>query len=106
MAPVGTQPIPQQHHPLAGVEALELLQHADQGVGVVGVLLQVEAQPRLGAAWVVAKRGGHQGALQAMRWRRIGVWPRWDQVRRTGGISEMPDSSKKTIQADSARAPF
>ena len=41
-----------------------------------------------------------------MRWRRIGVVPRGDQVRRTGGISEMPDSSKKTIQADSACAPF
>ena len=32
--------------------------------------------------------------------------PRIDQVRRTGGISEMPDSSKKTIQADSARPPY
>jgi hypothetical protein len=43
------------------------------------------------------------------RWRRIGVWPRGDQVRRTGGISETADSSKKTkktIQADSAAAPF
>ena len=37
---------------------------------------------------------------------RIGVEPRWDQLRRTGGISEMPDSSKKTSQADSAAAPF
>jgi hypothetical protein len=41
-----------------------------------------------------------------MRWRSTGVRPRGDQVRRTGGISEMPDSSKKTSQADSARAPF
>jgi hypothetical protein len=40
------------------------------------------------------------------RWRRIGVWPRGDQVRRTGGISETADSSKKTIQAVSAAAPF
>ena len=47
-----------------------------------------------------------EARFQAMRWRRIGVWPRWDQVRRTGGISEMPDSSKKTSQADSAAAPF
>jgi hypothetical protein len=31
-----------------------------------------------------------------MRWRRIGVVPRGDQVRRTDGISEMADSSKKT----------
>jgi hypothetical protein len=43
---------------------------------------------------------------QAMRWRRIGVRPRWDQVRRTGRISELPDSSKKTSQADSTRALF
>jgi hypothetical protein len=42
--------------------------------------------------------------FQPNRWRRIGVWPRGDQVRRTGGISETADSSKKTIQADSARA--
>jgi hypothetical protein len=44
--------------------------------------------------------------FQARRWRRIGVWPRWDQVRRTGGISETADSSKKTSQADSAAALF
>jgi hypothetical protein len=40
------------------------------------------------------------------RWRRTGVRPRRDQVRRTGGISETADSSKKTIQAVSAAAPF
>jgi hypothetical protein len=34
------------------------------------------------------------------------VEPRWDQLRRTGGISEMPDSSKKTSQADAAAAPY
>jgi hypothetical protein len=34
------------------------------------------------------------------------VRPRWDHVRRTGAISETPDSSKKTSQADFARAPF
>jgi hypothetical protein len=39
------------------------------------------------------------------RWRSTGVWPPGDQVRRTGGISETADSSKKTIQADSAAAP-
>ena len=44
--------------------------------------------------------------FQPNRWRRIGVWPRGDQVRRTGGIRETADSSKKTIQADAARAPF
>ena len=44
--------------------------------------------------------------FQPNRCRRIGVWPRGDQVRRTGGISETADSSKKTIQADSAAAPF
>jgi hypothetical protein len=47
-----------------------------------------------------------EARFQAIRWRKTGVVPRGDQVRRTGGISEMPDSSKKTIQADSARAPF
>ena len=47
-----------------------------------------------------------EARFQAIRWRKTGVLPRGDQVRRTGGISEMPDSSKKTIQADSARAPF
>jgi hypothetical protein len=40
------------------------------------------------------------------RWRRMGVRPRGDQVRRTGGISETADSSKKTSQAVSARAPY
>jgi hypothetical protein len=44
--------------------------------------------------------------FQPNRWRRIGVRPRGDQVRRTGGISETADSSKKTSQADSAAAPF
>ena len=47
-----------------------------------------------------------EARFQAIGWRRIGVWPRGDQVRRTGGISETADSSKKTIQADSAAAPF
>jgi hypothetical protein len=47
-----------------------------------------------------------EARFQAIRWRRFGVVPRGDQVLRTGGISEMPDSSKKTIQADSARALF
>ena len=44
--------------------------------------------------------------FQPNRCRKIGVWPRGDQVRRTGGISETADSSKKTSQADFARAPF
>jgi hypothetical protein len=43
--------------------------------------------------------------FQPNRWRRIGVRPRGDQVRRIGGISETADSSKKTSQADSAAAP-
>jgi hypothetical protein len=47
-----------------------------------------------------------EARFQAIGWRRTGVRPRTDQVRRTGGISEMPDSSKKTIQADFARALF
>jgi hypothetical protein len=47
-----------------------------------------------------------EARFRAIRWRRIGVEPRRDQVRRTGGISEMPDSSKKTSQADPARAPY
>jgi hypothetical protein len=38
------------------------------------------------------------------RCRRIGVRPRGDQMRRTGGISETADSSKKTSQAESAAA--
>jgi hypothetical protein len=47
-----------------------------------------------------------EARFHATRWRRTGVVPRRDRVRRTGGISETPDSSKKTSQADSARAPF
>ena len=43
VAPMGAQPIPQQHHLVAGIEAGQLLQHADEGVGVVAVGLQVEA---------------------------------------------------------------
>jgi hypothetical protein len=110
VAPVGRQAIPQQHHPLPAIEAGQLLQHADQAVGVVGVLLQVKAQPSAGNSagriQSVAEGGGLEARFQATRWRRIGVWPRGDQLRRTGGISEMPDSSKKTSQADSARALF
>jgi hypothetical protein len=34
----------------------------------------------------------------------IGVVPHGDQVRGIGGINEMPDSSKKTSQADCATA--
>jgi hypothetical protein len=44
--------------------------------------------------------------FQPNRCRSTGVRPRGDQVRRTGGISETADSSKKTIQAVSAAAPF
>jgi hypothetical protein len=47
-----------------------------------------------------------EARFQAIGWRKTGVWPRTDQVRRTGGISETADSSKKTSQADAARAPF
>ena len=47
-----------------------------------------------------------EARFQAIRWRRIGVRPRGDQVRRTGGINEMPDSSKKTSQADAALEPI
>jgi hypothetical protein len=47
-----------------------------------------------------------EASFQPNLCRRIGVVPRGDQVRRTGGISETADSSKKTIQADSAHAPF
>jgi hypothetical protein len=46
-----------------------------------------------------------EARFQVTRWRSSGVVPRGDQVRRTGGISEMPDSSKKTSQAEFARAP-
>jgi hypothetical protein len=47
-----------------------------------------------------------EARFQAIRCRKTGVVPRGDQVRRTGGISELPDSSKKTSQADFARALF
>jgi hypothetical protein len=47
-----------------------------------------------------------EAVFRPNRWRRMGVRPRGDQVRRTGGISEMADSSKKMSQADSAAAPF
>jgi hypothetical protein len=36
---------------LAVVEAIELLQDLDEGVGIVAAGLQVTAQPRLGAVW-------------------------------------------------------
>jgi hypothetical protein len=42
---MGRQPIPQQDHPLAGVEAFELVQDPDEGVGGVAGLLEVKAQP-------------------------------------------------------------
>jgi hypothetical protein len=105
-----TQPIPQQHHPVAGVERRELLQHFDEAVGVVVVGLQVKAQAgRHGAVGVwaeaVAEAAAMEARFHAIRWRRTGVRPRIDQVRRTGGISELPDSSKTTSQADAARAP-
>jgi hypothetical protein len=47
-----------------------------------------------------------EARFQAIGCRKTGVWPRTDQVLRTGGISELPDSSKTTSQADSAAAPF
>jgi len=47
-----------------------------------------------------------EARFQWQRWRRIGVRPRGDQLRRAGGISEMPDSSKKTSQAPCLAAPF
>jgi hypothetical protein len=55
---------------------------------------------------VVTERGGHAGALPGHAVAQVGVRPRGDQVRRTGGISEMPGSSKKTSQAGLARALF
>jgi hypothetical protein len=48
---------------VAGVEPLELFQHPDEAVGVVGILLQVKAQPGLGAVGVIAERGRHGGPL-------------------------------------------
>jgi hypothetical protein len=49
VAPGRQEPVPQQHHLVAGVETGQLLQHLDEAVGVVAVGLEVEAQPRSGA---------------------------------------------------------
>src|SRR5919204_3899205 len=45
-------------------------------------------------------------SLVQWRWRcrRIGVWPRGAQVRRTGGVNPTPLSSRNTIQAPRRRA--
>jgi hypothetical protein len=48
VAPVGAQPVPDEHDSLAGVEGPELVQDADEGVGVVAGLLQVETEPGRG----------------------------------------------------------
>jgi hypothetical protein len=45
VAPVRAHPVPQQQHLLAGVETLELLQHADEAVGIEAVGLQVSGPP-------------------------------------------------------------
>jgi hypothetical protein len=69
-------------------------------------LLQVKAQPGGGAVGPVARAAAMEAFFQPTRCRSTGLRPRGDQVRRTGGISETADSSKKTSQADSATAPF
>jgi hypothetical protein len=68
----------------------------------------VETQPgaAVGVAGVIASAAAIEARFQLQRCRRVGVIPRGDQVRRVTGSSEMPDSSKKTSQADFACAPF
>ena len=87
VAPVRAQPVPDQHHPLAGVEAPELVQDRDEGVGVVAGLLQVKAQPGRGAVGPIAQGGRHGGLLPpeavaqdrgVAPW-RPGAAHRWDQ---------------------------
>jgi hypothetical protein len=46
-----------------------------------------------------------EARFQWPRWRRIGVWPLGAQVRRTGGRSDTPDSSRKQSQAPRLSAP-
>jgi hypothetical protein len=64
-APVGRQPIPDEHDSLAGGEAGQLLKHGDAAVGVIAGLLQLEAPPGGGAVRPVAQGGGHGGLLPA-----------------------------------------
>jgi hypothetical protein len=64
-APMRRQPVPDEHDALAGVEAGQLLQHPDEGVGVVAGLLEMETEPGRAAVGQVAQGGGHGGPLPA-----------------------------------------
>src|SRR5215216_4325156 len=96
-APVRGEPVPDEHHPRAGVERPKLLQDRDEGVGVVAGLLQVKTKPGRGASRAVAEGGGHGGLLPAVavaQGRRGAPWGpsaahRWDQ--RDGRFVEEDD---------------
>jgi hypothetical protein len=63
--PVRGEPIPDQHDSMAGVEGGELVEDADEGVGVTAGLLHVKAQPGRSGVGPVAQGGGHGGLLPA-----------------------------------------
>jgi hypothetical protein len=58
---------------------------------------QIDRNDRTMPVQQAPRAAAMEAFFQPNRCRRIGVWPRGDQVRRTGGISETADSSKKTI---------
>jgi hypothetical protein len=99
-APVRGQPIPQQDHLVAGIEASQLLQHRDEAVGVGAGLLQVEAEPGGGGVWPIAQGGRHRGLLPPEpmpQHRRLAAWRpgaphRWDQ--RDGRFVEDDDPGR------------
>jgi hypothetical protein len=62
-AAVGGQPVPHQRRLLPAEEAAQLAQRLDEGVGVVGVVLLVEAHGRAAAQRAVADRRCHRCAL-------------------------------------------
>lgn len=106
-APVRTRPVPDQHHLLAFVEGLELLQYRDQIVGVVTARTQVEARSgttvRVGG--VVPDVAAIEARFQFNRWPTVGCVRAGRGYDARGG-SEMPDSSKKTVHARPFNAPL
>ena len=66
------EPVPDEHHALAGGEAGQLLQHLDAAIGVVAGLLEMEAQPGRGAVGQVAEAAAMEAFFQPKRWRSTG----------------------------------
>ena len=78
---------------------MQLAEHPDQGLGAVAARLDVQRQPAAATMRALAQSGRHRDALPVEVVADDRGWPLGAQVERTIGVSEMPDSSKKTMAA-------